>query len=99
MDEDKNLKRLKRTYEVVPARSDLAERIISAASLVSQKQSIWQLLQRTFDEFRLPAPAFCLVFFLVLGFVAGVAAYGGADISFVSDSVIEQLLYGEEFPL
>ncbi len=85
-----------REYEVVPPSRGFEERIISAASGIEQKQSIWQWVSETLEEFRLPAPAFCLVLFLVVGFVAGVVAY--SETYRASDSVMEQLLYeGEIF--
>lgn len=88
-----------RTYEVVPAGGGLEEKIISAASGVQQKQTIWRWIDGVFEEFRLPAPAFCLALFLLIGFAAGIATYGDRDAYPASDSLIEQLLYEEEYPL
>lgn len=93
MDKDRKLERLMRLYEVPPARGDLAERIISAASHIPQKQG---LLRWFFGVFRSPAPAFCLVLFLAVGFLAGVMNYGGADSHAAPDSILEQLLDEEE---
>ena len=93
MDKDRELERLMRSYDVPPARGDLAERIINAASQVSQKQSV---LRWIFGVFWSPVPAFCLALFLAIGFLAGVMNYGGADSHAIPDSVIEQLLDGEE---
>ena len=88
-----------RIYEVVPASSGLEEKITNAAAGVRQKQTIWRWIDGVFEEFRLPAPAFCLALFLFIGFAAGVATYGDGDAYPASNSVIEQLLYGEEYPL
>ena len=95
-EEDKKLEQLMREYEVVPPSSGFEQRIIGAASSVEQKQSIWRWISEVLEEFRLPAPAFCLVLFLVAGFVAGIATYSETDTA--SDNVMEQLLYeGEEY--
>lgn len=74
-------------------RGDLAERIISAASHIPQKQGV---LGWIFGVVWSPAPAFCLALLLAIGFFAGVMNYGGADSHAAPDSVIEQLLDGEE---
>ena len=93
MDKDRKLERLLRSCDVPPARGDLAERIISAASLVPQRQDV---LRWVFGVFWSPVPAFCLALFLAVGFLAGVMNYGGADSHAAPDSVIEQLLGEEE---
>ena len=49
-----------------------------------------------FEEFQLPAPAFCIALFLVIGFLAGAISYGAADSPAASDDIIRQLLNGEE---
>lgn len=41
-EEDKKLEQLMREYEVVPPSSGFEQRIITAASGVEQKQSIWR---------------------------------------------------------
>ena len=92
MDKDRKLERLMRSYEVIPAREDMAERIISAASLVPQKRGV---LRWVLGVFRAPVPAFCLALFLAVGFLAGAMNYDGADFHEAPDSVAEQLL-GEE---
>ena len=93
MDKDRELERLMRSCEVPPARGDLAERIINAAGQVPQKQSVFRWI---FGVFWSPVPAFCLALFLAIGFLAGVMNYGGADSHAIPESVIEQLLDGEE---
>ena len=93
MDKDRKLEELLRSYDVPPSRSDLAERIISAASRVPQKQGVWRWV---FEVFWSPVPAFCLALFLAVGFLAGVMNYGGADSHAAPESVIEQLLGEEE---
>ena len=82
-----------RSCDVPPARSDLAERIINAASQIPQKQGVFRWV---FGVFWSPVPAFCLALFLAVGFLAGVMNYGGADSNAAPDSVIEQLLGEEE---
>ena len=93
MDKDRRIEELLRSYDVPPAPGDLAGRIISAASLVPQRQGI---LRWVFSVFWSPVPAFCLALFLAVGFLAGVMNYGGADFHASPDSVIEQLLGEEE---
>jgi len=93
MDKDKKLEELLHTYDVPPAPGDLAGRIISAASLVPQRQRV---LKWVFGVFWSPVPAFCLVLFLAVGFLAGVVSYGGVDSQAAPESVIEQLLGDEE---
>ena len=95
-EENKKLEQLMREYEVAPPSSGFEQRIISAVSSVEQKQSIWRWISEMLEEFRLPAPAFCLVLLLSVGFVAGVFTYNETDRD--SDNVMEQLLYeGEEY--
>lgn len=96
MDKDRDLKRLMRSYDVPPARGDLAERIINAASGVPQKQGVLRWVRGVFEEFWSPAPAFCLALFLAVGFLAGMMTYGGADSDPDPDNIIEQLLNEEE---
>ncbi len=93
MDKDRKLEELLRSYDVPPARSDLAERIISAALRVPPKQGVWRWV---FEVFWSPVPAFCLALFLAVGFLAGVMNYGRADSHAAPESVIEQLLGEEE---
>ncbi len=93
MDKDRKLEELLRSYDVPPAPGDLAGRIISAASLVPQRQGV---LRWVLGVFWSPVPAFCLALFLAVGFLAGVMNYGGADSHAVAESVIEQLLGDEE---
>lgn len=96
MNEDTGLEQLMREYEVVPPSRSFEERIISAVSGVEQKQSVWQWVSEALEEFRMPAPAFCLVLFLIVGFVAGIVTYSETDTAY--ESVMEQLLYeGGEF--
>lgn len=82
-----------RSYDVPPPPGDLAGRIISAASLIRQRRGV---LRWVFRVFWSPVPAFCLVLFLAVGFLAGVMNYGGADSHAAPESVIEQLLGEEE---
>lgn len=93
MDKDRKLEELLCTYDVPPAPGDLAGRIISAASLVPQKQGV---LRWVFRVFWSPVPAFCLALFLAVGFLAGVMSYGGVDSQAAHESVIERLLGEEE---
>ncbi len=93
MDKDRKLEELLRTYDVPPVPGDLAGRIISAASLVPQRQGALRWVLRVFWS---PVPAFCLALFLAVGFLAGVMSYGGADSQAAPESVIEQLLGDEE---
>lgn len=92
MDKDGKLERLLRSYDVPPARGDLEERIISAASRLPQGESVWRWIFGVFEKFWSPVPAFCLALFLVIGFLAGVVNYGGADFYSTPDRVVEQLL-------
>ena len=96
MDKDKELELLMRSYDVPAVRSDLAQSIIDAAARVSQKQGVWRWICGVFEEFWLPAPAFCIALFLVIGFLAGAISYGAADSPAASDDIIRQLLNGEE---
>ena len=89
MDKDRKLERLMRSYDVPPARGDLAERIINAASQVSQKQSVFRWI---FGVFWSPVPAFCLALCLATGFLAGVMNYGGAD----SHAIVSNSCWMEE---
>ena len=82
-----------RSYDVPPARGDLAERIINEASRVPQRQGV---LRWVFGVFWSPVPAFCLALFLAIGFLAGVMNYGGTDSNGIPDRFVEQLLGEEE---
>lgn len=93
MDKDRKLEELLRSYEAPPAPGGLAGRIISAASLVPQRQGV---LRWVLGVFWSPVPAFCLALFLAVGFLAGVMNYDGADFHAAPESVIEQLLGDEE---
>ena len=93
MDKDRKLERLLRLCDVPPARDDLAERIISVAVYIPQKQGV---LRWIFGVFWSPVPAFCLALLLATGFFAGTVNYSGADFHADSDNVIEQLLDEEE---
>ena len=93
MDKDRKFEELLSSYDVPLVSGDLAGRIISAASLVPQRQGV---LRWVLGVFWSPVPAFCLALFLAFGFLAGVMNYGGADSNVAPESVIEQLLGDEE---
>lgn len=93
MDKDRKFEELLRSYDVPPPTGDLAGRIISATSPVLQRRGV---LRWVFGVFWSPVPAFCLVLFLAVGFLAGVINYGGVDSHAAPESVIEQLLGEEE---
>lgn len=83
-------------YRIPPASNDLADRIILAAAKIEQKQSIWQIIQTLFEEFKIPAPAYSFSSLLIISFVAGFITYNSDDIYNVDGQISDQILYETE---
>lgn len=72
-----------RQRQVIPASSDLAQRIILRAQRVSQINaiSLWQSIRELCAEFHLPKPAYVLASALTIGLVIGFSTPQDTDSS------------------
>ncbi len=93
---DQELRALLSPRNVPPHNEHLVRTITAAATRISQREPLWQRVSNMFEEFKIPAPAYSMAIIIIIGFSAGLGAFGDIGGSLFMDdtavSAIEFLL-------
>ena len=93
---DQELKGMLSPRNIPPHGEQLARTITAAAARLPQREPLWQRVSNMFEEFRIPAPAYSMAAIVIIGFSAGLGAFGDIGSGLFMDgaaaSTIELLL-------
>ena len=95
MDKNQNFEELMGLYQVEEGSDNLAGNIIAAARSIPQKQSLGKWINNIFAEFSLPAPAYSLASFLLVGFFVGFLSFEYTSNSNTNSHQVIELWLGE----
>lgn len=93
---DQELKGMLSPRSVPPHDEQFARRIVAAAARLPQRETFWRRVSSVFEEFKIPAPAYSMAAIFIVGFAAGLGAFGdigsGLFMDDTGSSAIEFLL-------